>query len=100
MLTLTQIGRSRYLLHRGLVDAGFPADRSALAVDVLLGPEPPDDSALEPDMLYPGEEEEGPEPEAYHPEPEDEAWVAGLPTPDDRDWLAGLDADEAARYSA
>lgn len=46
MLTLSEIGRSRYLLYRGLCDAGFPAGNVSLAVDILLGPEPRED---EPD---------------------------------------------------
>jgi hypothetical protein len=43
--------RSRYLLHRGLVDAGVPATRACLAVDVLLGTDPDqadDDAAAWP----------------------------------------------------
>lgn len=43
MLTLHEIAGSRYLLFRGLTDAGFATDRAALAVDVLLGPESDDD---------------------------------------------------------
>src|SRR4051812_22247906 len=49
MLTLTDVCHSRYLLHRMLADAFNPI-RAALAVDVLLGPEPEpaDDQVGEP----------------------------------------------------
>lgn len=87
MLTLSEIGRSRYLLFRGLCDAGFPAGNAALAVDILLGPEPAEDG---PDW-------------DVEPEPEDRSWVAAHPAlppisggaPDD-----GPDWDEYAAWSA
>src|SRR3954451_18346156 len=81
MLTLQEISRSRYLLHRGLRDAGFPATRACLAVDVLLGPEldqADDDDAPESGWDDSSTWELGPgEPEAptFEPNPDDEEWL-------------------------
>src|SRR3954467_4254260 len=90
MLTLPEIARSRYLLHRGLCDAGFPAIRAALAVDVLLGPEP---ETSEDDVI--GEPLQwSADPAPFEPSPLDVAWLDANPilppisggAPDEPDW--------------
>src|SRR4051794_9167260 len=43
MLSVRDLGRSRYLWFRSLTAAGFPVSRATLAVDALLGPEPAED---------------------------------------------------------
>src|SRR4051812_1031079 len=78
MLTLSDVRDSRYLLYRALAEL-FPADRAALAVDVLLGPE-----------------RDEPPAEEWQPDRADEF----IPSPEDEDWLARLDIEEAARYAA
>jgi hypothetical protein len=84
MLSLSDVCRSRYLLYRGLCDAGFSAGRAALAVDVLLGPEPSE----EPDAEF----------EIYEPTREDYedyvSWADRLELPpmgDDRSYLSDRD---------
>lgn len=50
MTTLAYPTVSRYTLHHTLADLGFDPMRVALAVDILLGPEPRDDEPRdEPD---------------------------------------------------
>jgi hypothetical protein len=58
---------SRYLLFRGLTDAGIPTDRACIAVDVLCGPEPDQD------------DDQVGSPLEWHPEPEPEE-------PTEADW--------------
>jgi hypothetical protein len=70
MLRLSDALTSRYLLFRGLTDAGIPTDRACLAVDVLCGPEPNQDDDQVGEPL-----EWRPEPPAeFEPGPED--WSA------------------------
>ena len=81
MLTLPEIARSRYLLHRALSDVFGPL-KACQAVEVLLGPEPDqgdadDFPALEPDMI--DDEDLDELSEDFEPAPEDAAWVAEHP---------------------
>ena len=48
MTTLSHATPSRYTLHHTLADLGFPPLRIALAVEVLLGPEPDEDVPFGP----------------------------------------------------
>src|SRR4051812_25152923 len=68
MLSLSDALTSRYLLFRGLTNAGIPTDRACIAVDVLCGPEPDQD------------DDQVGEPLEWHPAPDEP------PPPDDSDW--------------
>jgi hypothetical protein len=85
MLSLSEIASSRYLLHRGPADAGFPAAGAAPAVDALPGPGP---LLGEEAPLDDQADEWHPELGPFEPGPDDLEWSAGLPSDEDLEAMA------------